>query len=105
MKDDSRSDDSLEAVASSWARMVAAAGATPRKTAGGTPASRAKGEDTKPISIADSRRRKGGGRVRQLNVKVTREFDTELRTLAKARKAGLAEMLETILAEWKAARQ
>jgi hypothetical protein len=86
----------VENVAASWLRLQAAAGTT---AISHDWEERARLEAEPYV---DGRSRRATGRNKQLNVKVKREFDRELRTLAKARKVGLGEMLEIILAEWKA---
>jgi hypothetical protein len=87
-------------VAIAWSRMMQAAG--PSATPGFTPRTRLDLEKP-PVSSSDRRRRRFTGRTRQLNTKVTPEFDAELRALAKHNAIGIAEMLERILAGWKAA--
>lgn len=82
-------------VAVAWSRMCRAAGPSY------TPKSKAELEKP-PIPIGDRRRKRFTGRTKQLNTKVTPAFDAELRALAKARKIGIAEMLERMLVEWKA---
>jgi hypothetical protein len=86
----------LENVAASWLRLQAAANTT---AISHDWEERARLEAEPYI---DGRSRRATGRNKQLNVKVRREFDSELRALAKARKVGLGEMLEIILAGWKA---
>lgn len=88
-------------VATAWSRMCRAAG--PAATPGFTPASRLDLQRP-PVPVEDRRRKRWTGRTKQLNTKVTPEFDAELRALAKARKIGIAEMLEIIVAEWKVAK-
>ena len=51
----------------------------------------------------DGRSKRRTGRDQQFNLKVTPTFKAEVLALAKARDMGAAELLETILAEWKAA--
>jgi hypothetical protein len=51
----------------------------------------------------DGRAKRRTGRDQQFNLKVTPAFKAEVHALAKARGVGAAELLETILAEWKAA--
>jgi hypothetical protein len=50
----------------------------------------------------DGRARRRTGRDQQFNLKTTAAFKAEILSLAKARGVGAAELLETILAEWKA---
>jgi hypothetical protein len=90
-------------VAICWGRMMAAAnGVAKRKAPGGTVASRIAGERP-PVRPEDQRRARATGRDKQLNLKVSAEFRDELRTLARTNSVGMNEMLERILAEWKAA--
>src|SRR5262245_26631778 len=86
----------LQNVAASWLRLQAAANTT---TISHDWEERARLEAEPYV---DGRSRRATGRNKQLNVKVKREFDTELRALATARKICLGELLEIILAEWKA---
>lgn len=91
--------DSTEEVAAAWGRVMAAAGT--RKTKGATVKSRAEAEKP-PVLPTDGRRLRSTGRTQQLNMKVKPAFRSELEALADQRGIGLAEMLERILAEWKA---
>lgn len=87
----------LQAVASAWQRVKAAAGTTAISHDWDERA-RLEAEP-----YLDGRSRRATGRNKQLNVKVKAEFDAEVRALAKARKIGLGELLEIVLAEWKEA--
>jgi hypothetical protein len=51
----------------------------------------------------DGRSKRRTGRDQQFNLKVTPAFKAEVLALAKKRDVGAAELLEIILAEWKAA--
>jgi hypothetical protein len=92
-------DDS--AAISAWGKLNAIANGKPRKAAGGTAESRDNLEK-RPALATDGRRKRTTGRVLQLNTKVKPAFRAELQAMADARDIGLAEMLERILAEWKA---
>jgi hypothetical protein len=87
-------------VAAAWGRMVAAAGKA--KTPGFSVKSKLALERP-PVPPTDGRRKRGKGeRTQQLNVKMKPPIVAELKTLAKQRDIGLAEMLERMLSEWKA---
>jgi hypothetical protein len=85
-----------------WGRIVAAAGS--RKTKGVSAAQR-KAAEKAPVAPTDGRRRRATGRTKQLNVKVKPAFHQELTALAEARGTGIAELLEQMLADWKAAKR
>jgi|GEM_PF-7014580 len=88
----------LEAVTAAWARVQAAAGTS--KVEGTESWEERARLEAEPYM--DGRKLRATGRTKQLNIKVKPGFDAELRKLAKAQGVGLAEMLERILAEWKA---
>lgn len=92
-------DRGADDVVAAWGRMMAAAGG--RKTKGATVASRDAGEKP-PVLPTDGRRLRATGRTMQLNIKVKPAFRDELVALAARNKVGIAEMLERIVAEWKA---
>jgi hypothetical protein len=61
------------------------------------------GRRARDVRGARGRSKRRTGRDQQFNLKVTPAFKAEVLALAKARDVGAAELLETILAEWKAA--
>jgi hypothetical protein len=63
----------------------------------------ARRETDKPVpDKEDGRRRRATGRDLQFNIKVKPEWREEVRRLSEERDIGMAELLENILAEWKA---
>lgn len=90
-----------ETAIEAWGRLTAIATGKGRKAPGGTVASRDRLEK-RPVLPTDGRRKRATGRTLQLNVKVKPSFRAELQALANERDVGLAEMMERILAEWKA---
>jgi hypothetical protein len=86
-------------VRSAWGRLTG----KPRKTKGVTAASRDALEKP-PLPASDPRRQRSTGRTAQTNIKLKPDFREELFSLAAERNIGLAELMEQIVAEWKAER-
>jgi hypothetical protein len=72
------------------------------KLRGFTAESRHQYEQQGKGKLHDGRSKRRTGRNVQLNLKVRADFKAELLALAAARGVGMAELLETVLAEWKA---
>ena len=89
-------------VMSAWGRLTGKP-RKPRNTKGVTAASREELEKS-PLPATDPRRQRATGRTKQTNIKMKPEFRKELFKLAAERNIGVAELLEQIFKEWKAAK-
>ena len=89
-------------VMSAWGRLTGKP-RKPRNTKGVTAASREELEKP-PLPATDPRRQRATGRTERTDIKMKPDFRKELFKLAAERNVGVAELIEQVFLEWKAAK-